>query len=531
MGRAKNIIGRLPHFYQSGEIWNLFYQFIEAFGKACDLAEEDLLRVMRSHWVDSADNSLPDNAANAVVAKGDLDKIFALYIESLGVTSLLQQGVRRQNEEGILDDAVYRTRIKGLINVLRSGASTKENISKIVAANLGIVDDANGAAEARSKIEIIEFLPEKATLPVVKPVLYEPFVLTNPNVNVTPTEFRLRIKKTLSYPLTDVALINFTTGEKVQYKGTVKAGDVLSFLPGQKVIRKGEEFIPDGVTPQLVPGKNILRLEAEVGLVKGRFDEGIFDFSVLASENSEAVGIFNNPEAAFDLATFDFAGELTNKVARYDEDGVYFDQAVFAFPDSVADLEAKFIRLHPATFMVRVPWDIPGFTVNLKVTEETLIKLGEQQVPETILGKLETVKGQEFENEMAFFETIKLTQTEQDEYRTLILNHLELPDKFSDLPINPRSQIKPIVDKVRAAGVYAVVDYVKNFSERHEMSDLLATLQIAGVQESQEMEEANFDIGSVQSPYPEGLDHEMKDSLHLSGVFNYTGFDSLNSFA
>ncbi|MCB0521304.1 MAG: hypothetical protein H6577_05840 [Lewinellaceae bacterium] len=531
MGRSTSIIQRLPHFYQSEEVLNLFYQFVEAFGHACDVAEEDLLRVMRSHWVDSADNSLPAGVVNATAAKGDLDKIFTLYIERLGVTSLLQQGARRPGEEGKLDDEVYRTRIKGLINVLRSGASTKENIVKIVGANLGIVDDADGAAEALGKIQIVEYLPEKATLPTVDTVLYEPFTLINPNVVPTPTEFRLKVREDLPYPLTGPALVNFTSGEKVQYNGTVKAGDVLSFFPGKKVMRNGEEFVPDGQTPLMLPGENILRLEAEVGLVKGKFDEGIFDFSTFASENADAVGIFNNPGAVFDLATFDFAGELTNKVARFDEEGVYFDLAVFAFPDPVASLEAKFTRLHPATFMVRIPWDIPSFTVNLKVTDLVLERLEATGLPPEILAKLETVNGQEIGTEKEFFEKAGLTETEQDEHKALILSQLEYPDKFSNLPINPRSQIKPIVDKVRAAGVYAVVDYVKNFTERHDMTDQIAGLQIAGTQEDQQMEEANFDIGSVQTPYPDGLEHEMSDSLLLAGVFDYTGFDSLNSFA
>jgi hypothetical protein len=414
----------------------------------------------------------------------------------------LQQGARQPGEEGKQDDAIYRTRIKGLVNVLRSGASTKENIVKIVAANLGIVEDAEGAEAARSMIEIVEYLPEKMVLPAVATVLYEPFTLINPNVVPTPTEFRLKILDLLPYPLTDPALVNFTTGERVQYKGTVKAGDVLSFFPGKKVMRNGEEFVPEGETPLLYPGKNLLRLEAEVGLVKGIFDEGIFDFSVFATNNADAVGIFNNPGAVFDLATFDFAGELTNKVARFDEEGVYFDLAVFAFPNPVANLEARFTRLHPATFMVKIPWDIPGFTVNLKVTESSIGQLEAAGLPLEILEKLEAVLGQEFGNEKAFFEKTGLTETEQTDYKALILSYLEQPDKFSKLPINPRSQIKPIVDKVRAAGVYAVVDYVKNFREDHDIMDQLASLQIAGMEENHDVIEDGFTMGSVQSPYP-----------------------------
>lgn len=51
------------------------------------------------------------------------------------------------------------------------------------------------------------------------------------------------------------------------------------------------------------------------------------------------------------------------------------------------------------------------------------------------------------------------------------------------------------------------------------------------LREDQGQDEVNFDIASVQMPYPGGIDHALDDRFIVSGVFDYTAFDSLNLFA
>jgi histidinol dehydrogenase len=100
------------------------------------------------------------------------------------------------------------------------------------------------------------------------------------------------------------------------------------------------------------------------------------------------------------------------------------------------------------------------------------------------------------------------------------------------MPVNPRNQIRYIVNKVKAAGVFAVVSYDKRFNETHELSDsLVFSGEMKPVVEDQDTEEFDFAIASVQQPYPQGLSHEMSDAMMLSGVFDFTGFDTLNAFA
>ena len=87
-GKATSIISRFPHFFNSGEGSKL-YNLIEVFASILEATETDLMRVMRSHYVDTADNS--GSQGFDAKQKGDLDKIFALYLEKLGGTSQLMR--------------------------------------------------------------------------------------------------------------------------------------------------------------------------------------------------------------------------------------------------------------------------------------------------------------------------------------------------------------------------------------------------------------------------------------------------------
>jgi hypothetical protein len=137
------------------------------------------------------------------------------------------------------------------------------------------------------------------------------------------------------------------------------------------------------------------------------------------------------------------------------------------FSTPALDVHLSLTRLKPGFFTVYIPWDMPGFT-----------------------------------------------------------------DRFEELADHPRTQIGYIVNKVKAAGVDTAIVYEKRFSDMHEMADhFSAAAARQPFAEDQEMDEVNFDIGSVQSPYPGGLDQGLDDRLIVSGVFDVTSFDSLNTFA
>lgn len=436
MARTDSIISRFPNFYQSGDRLNVLYRLVEVFGKQVDVAEEDLIRVMRSHWVNTANNE--GSKGFNTSEKGDLDKIFAMYLEALGGTSLLKQVNRRSGAEGIEDDTIYRDRIKGLIHVLRNGASAKDGLISIVAANLGIVGDSKAAQDARAGIRIEEFLPEQAPLQAMGVALYEEFeVLNLNNVDIVPQVNALVIGN-LPTPLVNPTLVNLDTGAYARYEGAMLEGQELIFLTDGTATLAGQPIPLVGSTPKIGPRSTRMRIEAGYGMPEGKFGIDKFDFS------------------RFEVGEVTLAG-------RYDE--TRWNTSVFSDGSPVLDLRISTIRYTPGTFNVRIPWDIPGYS----------------EVLETLRDK-------------------------------------------------PREQIPFIVEKVKAAGTLAVITYEKTFTEEQEHSAELTVQDHMPLLEHGQGE-LSFSISSVAMPYAGALNHEQTATLTLSGVFDYTGFDSLNTFA
>jgi hypothetical protein len=195
----------------------------------------------------------------------------------------------------------------------------------------------------------------------------------------------------------------------------------------------------------------------------------------------------------------------------------------------MADLEVRYMRLRPGSFTVRIPWDIPGFSVNIVLTQHTLNRLAEFGVPAPVLNLLTPLLNEEFEVIEKFFEALQEVDNpgEVQPYRDVILRECFFTDKYARFNISPRGQIKTIVDRVKAAGVYAVIAFEKRFFEDQQLAEQLG-LVIKRQPYDQEMSESNFDLASTQA----AIEHqEMSDFFSASGVFDYTGFDSLNTFA
>ena len=436
--KTSSIIRRLPHFYSADED-SVLYLFVDLFGQVLEEAENDLLRVMNAHWVDKANNE--GSRGFDTAQKGDLDKIFTLYLEALGGTSQLKQVNRGDGQQGLADDALYRARIKGLIQVLMRGASTIEGIIAIVAANLGIVE-VEGASEeeraaaraARNQIRIVEFSPDATAGTDYSLTLYQPFTVINPNPTPATPQIRIHLRTDLPLLLANLKVVNVTSDEAVTYPGLLDKDDTLALFADGSALLNGVTTIVVGDVPVAPPGTSTWQLEALLQVVPqslplpvGRFGEGTFD-----------------------PPTSD-----------------QFDTPAFMFSGPAADVNVSLTQLTPGFFTVYIPWDIPGFT-----------------------------------------------------------------EKFDDLGDDPRNQIGYIVRKVKAAGVGAAIVYEKFFAETHEMADHLFGLgERQPFAEDMEMEEFNFDIGSAQFPYPGGLDQELADNFIASGVFDFTRYDSLNTFA
>jgi hypothetical protein len=327
--------------------------------------------------------------------------------------------------------APYRERLKGLIQILRRGAATKQGIIDIVAANLGIIGNDPVAQAARQQIQFTEFMPE---LTWVRPEreslstptytyrlsLFQTFEAYNPNKQEEDIEIRIEVLNNLAVTaLVNPCLIQEDSEQKVTFKGEVKPGDVLLFRSNMALLN-GQPFTTSESTPKLPINTSEWRFEAEV-----------------KDSVSYAVGLY---------------------------DQQHFDESAFVFAQSAVNLEMRLYKLNPGVFEVKIPWDIPGFT-----------------------------------------------------------------DKFDEAGNHPRNQIAGLVDKVKAAGVLSIITYEKRTQEIHEHEDYLTVVR-SPFQEEHITEEVDFDIGSYQLPYPAGINHDISDNLLVSGVFDYTGFDTSNRF-
>jgi hypothetical protein len=333
MTGQKNIVRHFPHFFQTGDTENLFYRFVEVFGAMLDAGEDDLLALMRAHWVETADNE--GSKGFDTNQKGDLDKILALYLEALGGTSLLRQINRRQGADGIADDAVYRERMLRLIQILREGASHIEGIREIVAANLGIFGDSEKAANARSSIEIIEYLPQEATIEA-KSDLHQVFWITNPNPEPTLVTISIKTLQTFAspvFPFRSLQVEELTTQRRVVWTGNEIPGDQnLEFVISGLQMELNGDPIPDadiefaaGLPLILPPGASYWRIRSIVGEY----------------------------------------GAGTEIPADYPQRLFNDSLAIFAPSGPLFEIRFHYTRFHPATFMVRIPWHIPGYSEQL----------------------------------------------------------------------------------------------------------------------------------------------------------------------
>ena len=88
-GKTHAIIQRLPHFYAAEDAGDLFVQFVDFFGRSLERGEIDALRVLRAHHIETADNVGSRGYTAPAEQRGDLDKIFGLYLEAIGGTTEL----------------------------------------------------------------------------------------------------------------------------------------------------------------------------------------------------------------------------------------------------------------------------------------------------------------------------------------------------------------------------------------------------------------------------------------------------------
>lgn len=318
----------------------------------------------------------------------------------------------------------YQKRMQAIMQVLRKGASTRQGIQDIVAANFGLIGNDPEVLKTKELFQIDEFDPEETHFGKQEVALSEPFAIYNPNQDAVLPRVRVTLLPAQIKSVRNLRFINEASGQVFTVPLTLQVGD--SFTVEQdEVFFNGvlSSAMLDGSLHSLPAMREVFwRVEAEI--------------------------LSNN------LGSF-------GKYGRYDQTEV--EEAIFIAPiERVLEVEVLSYKLTYGAFSINIPWHIDGVT-----------------------------------------------------------------DKFAETEDHPRHQIRSLVDKVKAAGVRVNVAYKQVFAEDHELADRF-DLELSGtmLQERHDQE----DRFSIDSRLGVQEQHELKDSLKLSATFDYTEFNSGNTF-
>lgn len=272
--RVEKIAERFPHFYLHWEHTSLIYSLIHAMGTQFDEMEKDLLTIIRSHWVDSAND-------------GDLDRLGNIF--NMTRREFLVNGTVTKEI-----DQEYRNRLKMAITSYMGGG-TLPAIRTMVRITLGLpIDYPVDIIENPPKIRkwskevkagnewqmksytIKESVPD-ITLTVVSPDV----IISNPSI------------------------MNTTTEESITFRGTLKTGDILQIKRGQAFLNNKDltRNLSSSRVPTLPRQRSKWKYTEDIGANIGVFDYTQFDTSVFAVDILSRISMewVANQPASFDV--------------------------------------------------------------------------------------------------------------------------------------------------------------------------------------------------------------------------------------
>ncbi|MFG6095293.1 hypothetical protein SPB21_08575 [Leptothoe sp. ISB3NOV94-8A] len=569
-GKTLSLLSRFPSFYQADGTEGLLPDLLTVFGGMLEQADMDLLRVMRSHFVDTADNQGSEGFSSHLL--GDLDNILSLYLERLGGTPQLIQ-VNPQFYPGAIKhlpefSQKLHTGHTGFARYLWRclPRETQQAVSLFIA----IDPQTRTASQTRG---VRNALADGLNLCLKDTGLYRKNQEQFPTAILTPAiQQLLQQAPTHGLPLEILnrALIETAFPNEIE-KSYAPYRDRLKALI--KVLRQGaatKAGIRDIVAANLgifgndsasQAAKAQIQIEEYLpDLIRDHFE--IHPFA-LAPSSTETVDLslpqqfeINNPNV---IPTAPSLRLQIQDVRR-------------------ADNQANAVVLQPLTHLRFINIDTQDFFEyqgTLRVNEDVLqvladgrlflngIEIPAQESPPLLptgqshwriearvgepAGRFDQTLFDLSRFDVPINEPVPLTHQQVSNYGIHLTVEVirkipgsfrvqvpwDIPgftDKFGELEDHPRRQIPAIIDQVKAAGVLSVIAYSKRFTEYHALIDWLTVVR-SPFTEQHPIKEANFDIGSQLQPYPEGIHHDLTDQLHLSGVFDYTEFNSGNRFA
>jgi hypothetical protein len=240
--RTKRIADRLPEFYRTWDTDSVIFKVLDSVGRALNEEQKSLFRVMRTHWVDTANG-------------GDLDRLGAIF------------ELQRAKDEA---DEDYRGRIKTALRRFKGGgtnASVLALMGDYLEANpddLELEENPEGSMSVRRRLSggeswTIGSMSVEDAFPEIEITLEgEGDVVLNPTVR------------------------DLDSGDRVGLKGNFRVGQRLVISKDSATL-DGEDVTPlisSTTFPRLKRGGSRLVYEEEISAKVGRFDKSSFDSSI-----------------------------------------------------------------------------------------------------------------------------------------------------------------------------------------------------------------------------------------------------------
>ncbi len=333
---------------------------------------------------------------------------------------------------------IYQDRLHSLIQVLRKGASTKEGIKDIIAANFGLISDEPDAIKARDLIQIEEYDPVETEYKNVTTPLFRSFPIRNDNEEPATPKIKLTLLPSQIESIQEIKIVDLTSKQEFTIPVVMNTNDHL-------VIEDGILSINGAISSKKIlgdffnlPPKKTVDWQIEAKIKKAD--------ALPASDELPA-----NEELPSEEEQYGIYG-------RFDE--TTFDNALFTPPEEdLLRVQVLTDRLTYSSFTIIIPWHIEGITDRFAE--------GKDHPRNMIRSLVSKVKAAGVRAKVSYLQDFQETYELSDQLNFTLrgarLN--EAQDYYDSFSIDSRSEVEEdhtMEDELRTSGIF---DYTRFDSE------------------------------------------------------------------
>jgi len=250
--RTRRIADRLPEFYRTWDTDSVIFKLLDSVGRALAEEQKSVFRIMRTHWVDTANG-------------GDLDRLGAIF--------------ELKRDTGEADDD-YRARIKSALRQFKGGG-TCASVKALMADFLSVQPE---------ELEIVEN-PEFEMSIARRVSGGQSWTLGSTSVEEASPVIEMTLQGEGNVVL-NPALRNLDSNERVGFEGRFRVGQRL-VMSRDSATLDGED-VSSAVSaapgfPRLLPGGSRWVYEEAISAKVGHLDRSAFEGSIFKVPVPDAI--------------------------------------------------------------------------------------------------------------------------------------------------------------------------------------------------------------------------------------------------